>query len=85
MSAPTNHILNWLRPSQMLCTVSAVNRTPVRDIALATCGRCVLRVLRTGQALGLDVDEFTYWKLEDIEARWTPELAGAHRQRASED
>lgn len=81
MDTPTGHLHNWLHPSQMVCGVTVEGRTPVREVRLLTCGRCVLRLLRTGQALGLDEEQITEWSIPEIEKQWTAERAAAHREQ----
>jgi hypothetical protein len=72
------HAKNWLRLTQMACGVSAVIRTPVKEISELTCERCILRLLRTGQALGWSEDDFAGWDLSELERLWTKEKAEEH-------
>ena len=70
----TRHVLNWLRPTQMVCSVAA---TPTRlaceaqTIKEIDCPGCSLRILRTGQALGLSEDNIRDWNLAWIRANFT--------------
>lgn len=72
------HALNWLRPSQMICGVSVEGREPVKSIRELTCDRCILRLLRTGQALGWSEDDFMIWSLSTMTKLWTQERANSY-------
>lgn len=82
---PTSHLHNWLRPSQMVCGVAVEGRTPVREVRLLTCERCIVKLLRTGYALGLDQDHFGEWSIPEIEEQWTPERAADHQNHERQE
>ena len=75
----TNHALNWLRPSQMVCGVSVEGRIPVQHITGLTCERCILRILRTGVLLGWDESQIRFWDLGQMAIEWTSERAQQNR------
>jgi hypothetical protein len=55
----------------MICGVTVEGREPVKNIHELTCERCILRVLRTGQALGWSEDNFAEWSLLEMKKLWT--------------
>lgn len=80
----TRHAENWLRPSQMVCGVTTKWRLPVLQISDLTCERCILRILRTGQALGWKIEEFSQWSLADMTEVWTLERAARDERERCE-
>lgn len=79
------HVQNWLRPTQMICGVTIVGRTPVTSLSDLTCDRCSLRILRTGQALGWSVDSIKTWSLPEMIRLWTPERQKQHAEQLRKD
>lgn len=64
--AVTYHAINWLRPSQMVCGVAVIGRQQADRPIQITCDMCSLRVLRTGQRLGMDITRLASWTWSEL-------------------
>lgn len=64
MKPKTIHVLNWLCPTKTVCNLSLKDRITTEDIKKITCDICALRILRTGQKLGLEVKDIMEWDFE---------------------
>ena len=65
-SAITVHALNWLSPQRTCCDLQTDGRNLAEAPAEVSCNKCALRLLRTGQAKGLDVSKIMDWTFEDL-------------------